>query len=70
MPFSLNPEAAVDVIVNFDIPLNLKLHRRATTKLEGELYDCVPHDLFNFFEFLNNLATERPNFNVLTTLEL
>ena len=58
MPFALNPAAAVDGITNFDIPLNVKLHRRVTTKLYVELYYCVPQDLFNFLEFFNNRATE------------
>ena len=58
MPLKINPEAAVDGIIYFDILLNVKLYRRATKKLEDKLYDCVPHNLFNFLEFLNDWATE------------
>ena len=58
MTFSLNLETAVDGIIDFDIPSNVKLHIRATTKLENKLYNFVPHDLLNFLEFLNNQATE------------
>ena len=58
MPFAINPTAAVDGIINFDIPSNVKLHGRATKKLEDELYDCVPHDLSDFLESLNNQATK------------
>ena len=48
MPFALNLAAAVDSIIDFNIPLNVKFHIRETTKLEGELYDFVLHDMFNF----------------------
>ena len=58
MSFALNPEAAVDGIIYFDILSNVKLHRSATRKLEDKLYDCVPQDLFNFLELLNDQATE------------
>ena len=54
MPFALNLEAAVDGITKFDIPSDIKLNRRATTKLEEELYYCVPHDLFSLSESLND----------------
>ena len=53
MPFALNPSAAVGGITDFDILSNVKIHRRATTKLEHKLYDCVPHNMFNFLELLN-----------------
>ena len=58
MPFSLNPVASVDGILYFDILLNVKFHRRATTKWEDKLYNFVPHDLFDFLESLNHKATE------------
>ena len=58
MPFSLNPAAEVYGIIDFYIPSNVKFHRRATTKLEYELYNFVPQDLFSFLESLNDLATE------------
>ena len=52
MHFAIKPEAAVDGTIDFDIALNVKSHRRATTKLEDEIYDFVPHNLFNFLESL------------------
>ena len=58
IPFAINPEEAVDGIIDFDIPLNVKLQRREKTKLEDELYNCVPHDLFNFLELINDRATK------------
>ena len=58
MPFALNPAAAVDGIIDFYIPLNVKLHRRATAKSEGKLLTFVPQDLFNFLESLNNQAAK------------
>ena len=45
MPFALNLTSAVDDITDFEIPANVKLDRRARTKLEEELYNCVPQDL-------------------------
>ena len=30
----------------------------AATKLEDKLYNCVPQDLFNLLESLNNQATQ------------
>ena len=57
MSFTFNPGASVDGIINFDILPNVKLHRMATTKLGYELYDYVPHDLFNFLELLNDQTT-------------
>ena len=53
MPFALNPAAAVGGIIYFDILSKVKNHRRAITKLEHKLYDCVPHNMFNFLELLN-----------------
>ena len=58
MPFALNPEAAVDCIIDFGIQLNVKLHRRETTKLEDEVYNCLLHNMLNFLESLNNQATK------------
>ena len=58
MPFALNLAADVDGIFDFDIPLKVKLHKWATTKLEDELYGCVPQYMFKFLESLNNRATE------------
>ena len=58
MPFALNPEATVGGIIDFDIPSNVKLHRKAETNLEDELYNCVLQDLFKFLESLNDWATE------------
>ena len=34
------------------------MHRRATTNLEDKLYYCVPHNLFNFLEPLNDQSTK------------
>ena len=54
MPFALNPAAAVEGMIDFDNQPNLKLHIREKTKLKDKLYNCVPHDMFNFLESLNN----------------
>ena len=56
MPFAIKPEAYVEGIINFEIPSNVKIHRRATKKLEDKLYDCVPHDLslYNSVNITNN----------------
>ena len=54
MPFALNPAAAVDSFIDFDIPSNVTFHRRETIKLEDELYNFVMQDMFNFLESLND----------------
>ena len=58
MPFALKTAAAVEDFINFDNQSNVKLHRRAITQLEDKLYNFVPHNLFNFLDFLNNGATK------------
>ena len=58
IPFTLNLAAAVDGNIDFDIPLNVKFHKRETTNLEDELYNCVLQDLFKFLEPLNYQTTE------------
>ena len=54
MPYVLKLAADVGGMITFYIPSNVKLQKSATIKLENNLYDCVPHDLFNFFESLND----------------
>ena len=58
IPFTLNLAAAVDGNIDFDIPLNVKFHKRETTNLEDELYNCVLQDLFNFLESFSYGATK------------
>ena len=58
MPFALNPAPAIDDIIEFDIPSNIKLYRRAKKKLEYELYNFVLQYLFNFLESLSDRATK------------
>ena len=58
MPYVLKLAADVGGMITFYIPSNVKLQKSATIKLENNLYDCVPHDLFNFFESLNNRASK------------
>ena len=58
MTFVFNLAAAVDGIIKFDIPLNIKFQRSSATKLKDELYNYVPHDLFNFLESLNDRSTK------------
>ena len=58
IPFSLNLSTAIDGIIDIDVPLNIKLHRRATNKIKYKLYDFVPPNLFKFIESLNYRATE------------
>ena len=58
MPFALKLAVAIESIIDFDIMSNVKLHIRATTNLDYELYECVPQDLFNFLDSLNNQVTK------------
>ena len=47
IPFALNRSAAVDSIIYFGTLLNITLYRRSKKKLQEELNNFVPKDLFN-----------------------
>ena len=45
VPFALNPAQAITGIIDFTKDLNVKLYRKATSKLSEDLFDCVLEDL-------------------------
>ena len=58
VPFALNPAQAITGIIDFTIDSNVKLHKRATSRLSKDLFDCVPEDLNQFLKTLSNRARE------------
>ena len=58
VPFALNPAQAITGVIDFTIDSNVKLHKRATSKLSDDLFDCVPEDLNQFLKTLSDRASE------------
>ena len=52
VPFALNPAQAITEIINFTIDSNVKLYKRAASRLSEDLFDCVPEDLNQFLKTL------------------
>ena len=57
-PFALNPAGAITGLIDFNKVNHLKMHRRATTKLADDTFDCVPEDLYQFLKELGDRAAE------------
>ena len=57
IPFVLNPAHAVQGVINFAKSDNVKLHRKGTSRLNNNPFDCVPEDLHQFLKTLANCAT-------------
>ena len=60
VPFVLNTAQAITGIIDFTKDSNIKLYRKATSKLSQNLFDCVPEDLLQFLKTLSDRATELP----------
>ena len=58
VPFTLNPAQAITGIIDFTKDANIKLYRKATSKLSEDLFDCVPEDLLQFLNTLSDRTTE------------
>ena len=58
IPFALNPAQAITGIIDFTVDSNVKLHKRATSKLSEDLFDCVPEDLNQFLKTLSDRASK------------
>ena len=58
IPFALNPVHAVQGVINFAKSDNVKLHRKGTSRLNDDHFDCVPEDLHQFLKTLNDRVTE------------
>ena len=56
--FALNPAHAVQGVINFAKSDNIKLHRKGTSRLNDEPFDCAPEDLHQFLKTLADRATE------------
>ena len=60
VPFALNPAQAITGIIDFTKDSNIKIYRKATSKLSKDMFDCVPEDLLQFLKTLSDRATELP----------
>ena len=58
VPSALNPAQAITGIIDFTKDSNVKIYRKATSKLSEDLFDCVPEDLLQFLKTLSYRATE------------
>ena len=57
-PFALNPAHDMQGVINFAKLDNVKLHKKGTSRLSEDLFDCVPEDLHQFLKTLSDRATE------------
>ena len=58
VPFVLNPAQAITGIINFTKDSNVKLYRKATSKVSEDLFYCVPEDLLQSLKILSDRTTE------------
>ena len=58
VPFALNPAQATVGVIDFTRESNVKLHKRATSRLSEDLFDCVPEDLNHFLKLLGDRSSE------------
>ena len=58
VPFELNPAHAVQGVINFAKWDNVKLHRKGTSRLNDDPFDCVPGYLHQFLKTLTDRSTE------------
>ena len=45
-------------VINFAKPDNIKLHKKGTSRVSDDRFDCVPKYLYQFLKILLDLATE------------
>ena len=57
IPFALNPAHAGQGVINFAKSDNIKLHRKDTSRLFDDPFNCVPEDLHQFLKTLTDRAT-------------
>ena len=60
--FALNPAHPVKGVINFAKFDNVKLHRKGTSRLNNDPFDCIPKDLHQFaLRNSTNKLHEPPN---------
>ena len=52
VPFALNPAHAMQGGINFAKSENVKPHKKGTSQLSKDRFDCVPEDLHQFLKIL------------------
>ena len=58
VPFALNTAHAMQGVINFAKLDNVKQHKRGTSRLSEDRFNCVPKDLHQFLKTLSDRATE------------
>ena len=58
VPFALNPAHAMQGVIDFAKPDNVKLQKKGTSRLSEDCFDCVPKDLHYFLKTLSDRATK------------
>ena len=58
VPFALNPAHAMQGVIDFAKSDNVKLHKKGTSQLSEDCFDCVPKDLHQFLNTLSDRATK------------
>ena len=56
--FALTPADAVAGIIDYSTTEGRKLYTRAPSRLDEELFDCVPEGLYGFLQSLADIARE------------
>ena len=56
--FAFNPAHAVKGVMNFAKSDNVKVHRKGTSRLNDDPFDCVPQDLHQFLKTIADRAME------------
>ena len=57
IPFVLNPVHAIQGVINFAKSDNVRLHRKGTSRLNDDPFDCVPEELHQFLKKLADRDT-------------
>ena len=55
--FALNPAHVVKGVINLAKSDNIKLHRKGTSRLNDDTFDCIPEDLQQFLKTIADCAT-------------
>jgi len=56
--FALNPAQAIEGVIDFSTAEGTKLYRSATKKLQEDLFDCEPDQLYLFLQAVETRANE------------
>ena len=58
VPFALNPAHSMQGVINFVKSDNIKLHKKGTSQLSDDPFNCVIEDFHQFLKKISDHATE------------